>query len=383
MGLLDRDAQSLLLAVIRQPARSCVAPIAELTHKVTCWEETIDAAMQHGILPMLRAALALSEGSVPREVLGRVKRESERNAFHCIANAAELLAVLREFEKAGIPAIPFKGVVLGASAYGDMTARTAGDLDVLIFRRDLLRAVRILVDRGYELKTKVLEDGSPEAAHYFEYHLERAADGMVLELRWRLELTQPRFRRELGMDWVWPRRRTAKLGGADIPNLDPVSALLVLCMHGSKHVWSRLIWISDVAKLIESEPGLDWNFAEKEARRVGLWRCLALGTLLAHSIAGAEVPVEVLENFRKDRTARRLAEFLQEHMFDETLPMPGGPVPYNLQLLGFQDRARALLTPSIFRPNEWDRAFIKLPRALEPLYYVIRPIRLLVDRSGR
>ncbi len=33
--------------------------------------------------------------------------------------------------------MPFKGVVLGASVYGDMTARTAGDLDVLIYYRDL------------------------------------------------------------------------------------------------------------------------------------------------------------------------------------------------------------------------------------------------------
>lgn len=382
MGLLDRDAQSLLLAVMRRPAKSGVAPIDELTNKVTCWEATIDAAKRHGILPMLHAALASSQGSIPQEVLDRVKRESERNSFHCIANAAELLAVLREFENAGIAAIPFKGVVLGASAYGDMTARTAGDLDVLIFRRDLLRAVPILVDRGYELKTKVLEDGSPEAAHYFEYHLERAADGMVLELRWRLELTQPRFRRELGMDWVWPKRRTAKLGGAEVPNLDPVSALLVLCMHGSKHVWSRLIWIYDVAKLIESEPGLDWRFAEKEAKRVGLWRCLALGTLLAQRATGIEVPAEVQENFMHDRTASRLAEFLYAQMFD-IHQMPAGRVPYNLQLLGFGDRARALLTPSIFRPNEWDRAFVKLPRALEPLYYVIRPIRILLDRSGR
>ena len=31
--------------------------------------------------------------------------------------------------------MPFKGVVLGASAYGDLATRPAGDLDVLIDRR--------------------------------------------------------------------------------------------------------------------------------------------------------------------------------------------------------------------------------------------------------
>ena len=89
--------------------------------------------------------------------------------------------------------------------------------------------------------------------NYYEYHFERQSDGMVLELRWRLELTQPRFKRNLGMDWVWPGKRSALLAGAEVPDMDPETALLVLCMHGSKHVWSRLIWISDVARLIRSK----------------------------------------------------------------------------------------------------------------------------------
>ena len=90
------------------------------------------------------------------------------------------------------------------------------------------------------------------------------------------------------MDWVWDQRGTVTLAGAKVPNLDPVSSLLVLCMHGSKHAWSRWMWVCDVARLIESQPGLDWVAARREARRVGLWRCLALGVLLAWRGAGSE-----------------------------------------------------------------------------------------------
>ena len=252
------------------------------------------------------------------------------------------------FEAAGIPALPFKGVVLGASVYGDMTARTAGDLDVLIYYRDLLPATRILKERGYELKTKVLEDGSPEAENHFEYHFERAEDGMVLELRWRLELTQPRYKRNLGMDWVWPRRRTTRLAGAEVPNFDAISELLMLCMHGSKHVWSRLIWTCDVAKLMKSEPGLDWSFAIRESRRLGLWRCLALGVLLARDLTGVQVPAEALRSFEKDRTVRNLASFLQEHVPCEPGKVPDGRVPYEVQLLGFRERSRRGLLADIF-----------------------------------
>ena len=291
---LDHDTGSLLRAVVRSREKACGETFEELATKIGCWEKAIEGARQHGILPMLYFELAANGPAIPTEALELARIEFERNAFHCLANAAELLEVLNAFERAEIAAMPFKGVVLGASAYGDMTARTAGDLDVLIYFRDLMEATRILKERGYELTTKVLEDGSPEAEDYFEYHFVRAEDGMVLELRWRLELTQPRYSHNLGMDWVWPLRRTAKLAGADVPNLDAISGLLVLCMHGSKHGWSRLIWISDVAKLIESEPGLDWDFAQREAKRLGLWRCLALGVLLARRVAGTQVRAEAV-----------------------------------------------------------------------------------------
>jgi len=165
--------------------------------------------------------------------------------------------------------------------------------------------------------------------------------------------------------------------------LDPVSELLMLCMHGSKHVWSRLIWICDVAKLLEREPDLDWDFAQQEARRVGLWRCLALGVLLARRVASAPAPADVLRSFEQDRWASKLAEFLDEQVLEEPGRMPAGLIPYNIQILSFRDRAGVVLSSRFLRPNRHDRAAVKLPKVLEPLYYVIRPFRLLLDRTGR
>lgn len=383
MKVLDSNTGNLLRAVVRARDETRDREIAAMAGQITRWEDVIEAARQHGILPRFYSELAASKSAVPKIALELARHEFERNAFHCLANAAELLDVLKVFEQAEIAAMPFKGIVLGASAYGDITMRTAGDLDLLIYYRDLLPATRMLKERGYTLKTEILQDGTPESEDYFEYHFERADDGMVLELRWRLELTQPRFKHELGMDWVWPQRRMIELAGAEVPNLDGVRSLLVLCMHGSKHGWSRLIWVCDVAKLLESEPHLDWDFAQREARRVGLSHCLSLGVLLAHSVTGTEVPTAVLRAFERDRTARRLAEFLQQHLVEEPGGLPGGRLPYNLQLLDFRDRAGVVLSPQFLRPNARDRAVVRLPRILEPLYYLIRPFRVLFDRASR
>ena len=266
----------------------------------------------------------------------QLRSEYQRNIFHSIANSAELIDTLKEFDDEKIPAMPFKGVVLAASIYRDPSIRPAGDLDVLVYHRDLVRATDVLLRRGYRLKTEVHADGTPYASNSYEYHFERKSDGMVMELRWRLELTQPRFRRNLGMDWVWPQRRVTMLAGAEVPDMSPEVTLLVLCMHGSKHVWSRLIWICDVAQLLESRPELNWKEVLREAKRTGLWRALALGVLLAHRMAGAPVPDSILRQFESDSTAHHLALHFEENLFDAPGRTPESRVPYSVQLLGFE-----------------------------------------------
>src|ERR1700761_1310115 len=223
----DRESCELLRAIARS---SDAEQVHRLAVQVGDWASLIELAEEHRVLPMLFLRLADIGPAIPRLVRGRVQIEYERNMFSGLANAAELIAVLKAFEDKMIPAMPFKGVVLGASIYHDLTTRPAGDLDLLIHYRDLVKASAVVLERGYELETPVNADGTPAQFSYYEYHFERKTDGRVLELRWRLELTVPRFRRDLGMDWVWPRRRTTLLAGAEVPDMSRAITLLMLCM---------------------------------------------------------------------------------------------------------------------------------------------------------
>jgi hypothetical protein len=379
----DHDSCELLRAIARYPSGDATRQIYQLVDKVRDWDSLLSLAQEHRVLPMLFSRFADMGPAVPPAVQDRLQAEYHRNVFHCLANAVELISVLKAFDHERIPAMPFKGVVLAASIYHNLTARSAGDLDLLIHYRDLARATAILLERGYELKTPMHEDGTPAGPGHYECHFERQRDGMVMELRWMLELTQPRFRRNLGMDWVWPQRRTAIVAGTEVPDMNCEIKLLVLCMHGSKHIWSRLIWICDVAQLLNVSPDLDWQEVIEEAKRSGLWRALALGILLAHRVAGAAVPQATLRRFESDTTARRLAQLIQDNLFDAPCSPPPGRMPYNVQLLGFDDRLKMLFSPDFLQPNVRDRAAIPLPKSLYALYYLIRPFRILWDRSAR
>jgi hypothetical protein len=379
----DRESFELLRAIVQRPGNAVAQPIDRLAGSIRDWDSLLKLANEHRVLPMLFSRLAEMGPAVPPAVRDHLRAEYQRNMFHCTASAAELIGVLQAFERQAIPAMPFKGVVLSASIYGDFAQRQAGDLDVLIHPRHLPQATAILLERGYQLKTPVRADGAPIDPKDYEYHFERPADGMVLELRWRL--SERGFTRTLDMDWVWPRRRVAILAGAEVPNLDPEIALLVLCMHGSKHAWARLNWICDVAQLLAAAPELDWKKATLEARRLGLWRTLAVGVLLAHRVAGAAVPQPVLRSFESDAAACRWVQFVQDNLFDPSARASHGRIPYYVQLLGLPGCAKwsLFVLMDYLQPNERDRAVLHLPHPLDALYYLVRPGRLLWDKLAR
>ncbi len=378
---IERGCRELLLAVVRDSTTA--VDLRSLADSVSDWDQLVDLALQHQVLPMLFARLADLEPAVPTGVLDRICREYDRIVLHNLANAAELIAVLQTFEREGIQAMPFKGVVLAASAYGDLLKRPGGDLDVLVRQADLAFGANVLRDRGYELETPVLADGRPKDPKVHEYKFRRRSDGRELELRWRLDLNWGRYGRDLGIDWVWPHHATAMLAGAAVPVFNPDVSLLVLCMHGCKHDWSRLIWVCDVANVIASSPELNWHAVIDEAKRLGLRRAVGLGVLLSERVLKASIPAFVLGQFEGDKATRRLADHFAINLIENPGMGPSGRIPHGFQLLDFQDRLKLLLSLDFLRPNERDRAVVDLPQWLCPLYYLLRPIRLMWDRSAR
>ena len=61
----------------------------------------------------------------------------------------QLSTLLRNFKAAGIPAIPYKGPALAATAYGNVGLRVFGDLDILIQKEDVPRAADMMTALGY------------------------------------------------------------------------------------------------------------------------------------------------------------------------------------------------------------------------------------------
>src|SRR5262245_10666576 len=96
------------------------------------WDFLIHIASQHGVMPLLYFTLKNTcLEAVPKAVLDQLRNYFYTNAAHNVFLTTELLKLLTLFEAHGIPAIPFKGPVLAASVYGNLSLRQFGDLDIL------------------------------------------------------------------------------------------------------------------------------------------------------------------------------------------------------------------------------------------------------------
>ena len=163
-----------------------------------------------------------------------------------------------------------------------------------------------------------------------------------------------------------------------VRTLSPEDLLLILCVHGAKHLWSQLGWISDVAELVRGHPSADWPWLLAEARALGSERMLLLGLFLARDLLDAPLPEAVRPALRADRVVESLAGQVVERLFGRPRGA-AGVLESALFHLRAREHVRDRLRYGVrlamtTTPGDW--ALLPLPVRLFPLYWLLRPIRL-------
>jgi hypothetical protein len=185
------------------------------------------------------------------------------------------------------------------------------------------------------------------------------------------------------------RCRTVDLTGHRVRTLAVPDLLIVLCVQLAKDTAEplggpRLIKVCDIAELVRSHPGLDWNSVVRESRRLGVLHLVCLGLAVAARLLGSAIPPAVQESCRGIRSLDSLILHVEERVLgDGTRPYSHPEfldcASWNAAIRErFRDREKGMITLTYFAlsPNGDDYAFVRLPRKLAPLYRLVRPVRL-------
>jgi len=349
---MSRDAPAaLILAAVRsEMSRGRGATEHRRLPRQGDCASVVRRASDHGVLPLVERACRTASHPCGEGMVATERRLARAQSMRL---AAELCILSSELEARGVRWLAFKGPTLAVLAWGDVTRRQFGDLDLLVGAHDIELVEAVLRQRGYtgpaELtppQRRALE--REQCAR--EWSLEGA--GVSVDLHW--ELTPPSLGRCLPAADLLGRRRMVHLPMGDVPTAAAEDLLLLACQHGSKHAWAQLGWVVDVAMLATS-PELNWRTLAARAQSETLTTAVWWGIELGRRLLGAPPPMVSLSAPLGARIMLRR----MERRLRRVDAWPGRVEVHLAQLLlveSWRGRARWLTRQALMpRESDWSR----------------------------
>jgi hypothetical protein len=220
----------------------------------------LDAAREGSVVLGARELRPLGEGHLQRAARTALLRRELEDVVPLVAGACRA------------PPVLVKGAAVADRFYPDRRLRPYADLDLLLPRDRLSRAVAAVADRGYA----VVEELRPGYAERFghDVHVSRRAGAVEVdvELHWRIG--DDRLGSPLDHAHVVAAAEPLRVGATTVLVPSVPDQLLLLAVHLLSDRARRLAWVNDVRLVAESATAEEWDEAFSTAEAIGgglLW----------------------------------------------------------------------------------------------------------------
>jgi hypothetical protein len=317
------------------------------------WPRLLGLAEDHGVTGHLTARLLqFDQDLVPPATRQALVERQRVQIFITLKMNAELLRLLDRFEAAEIGVLVVKGPVLAVQAYGDSAMRSYGDLDLLVRQRDIRRATELMIADGYQaaVPLRAVDAGKIPGQYLFS----NPDSKFLVELH--NDFTLRYFPRRLPIEEFFARQIRVRLDAHEVPVLSVEDELVLICIHGAKHFWERLMWIADVAALVTRQSTMDWERVAESTNAVGAERMLHTGLRLAADLLHTPLPQKISAGVRADIAAVRLVEGILSWLPAAGYQNPGlfERATFRLRMRGGLISAPAYLLRLLLSPTEED-----------------------------
>lgn len=370
----------LLLCCARTHCNTATSDCIQLLlQKPIDWNHVIKIAVHHKVIPLLYQSLDNTcPEAVPHNIMTRLKQYFDSNAIRNLFLTNKLFRLLTLFEQNGIRAIPYKGPVLAASVYGNLTLRQFADLDILVHPQDKTEAGKLLVFQGYQ----------PQSEFDWEQSFRHEDSHVNVDLHWAF--TPECFpNRSVDFEDLWQRLESVSLAGQEAITLSPEDLLSVLSIQIAKDCWENRMQMSklcDLNQLLRVDWALDWSKILERASESGSEQLLLLGLGLTNELLGTELPERIMQKIQTDIVVKLYVQQACKQLFSNTDSHRRAFGIYLSRVLVPGSSAVVVSSRShlvrhficfVITPTMADKSFLPLPKFLNFIYYLIRPIRLV------
>jgi hypothetical protein len=191
------------------------------------------------------------------------------------------------------------------------------DLDVLVIQGDILKALELLQESGYILKTPgkdlLVKQWLSYFKHKYDVTLLHQEQGSILELHTRIA-----YPRLLGgsENLITDELETVDMAGQLMKCMSKEATFIYLVIHGAHHLFFRLFWLRDLAEAM-NRWDLDHTRILYLVRQMGIERMLGVSLRLTSFYFGISIPVEYLPVLEENTSVlNRLVERCQYAILD-------------------------------------------------------------------
>ncbi len=278
----------------------------------------IQFARQHGVVPILYHSLKKIE-HIPSHILKKLKVHYHIFVQKNILMSAEVIKLIKLFQENDIKALAIKGPVLAQILHNDITLRQYGDLDILVHPDHVYQAAMLLGTHHYKLYGSIDLLQNPTWIKLAkDMTLINQKNNIVLELHWKL-FHNTFAKADSNLD-LWKNIDQVLLHKKNIPTLQKDILLTYLCIHGSKHLWERLGWLTDIDRLIRQKE-ISWENVLHTAYHFQSEKMFFLALSLTQKLYNTPLPPEI-QIYLKGSSIQKLTKKI--HMLIET-PLPKPP----------------------------------------------------------
>lgn len=350
------------------------AALATLASQIQDWTEIWDCVQRHRVVPLVFHALSTCP-NIPPAFFERCQTSVRKSALNALRQTGECARIEAELGKLGIPVTHVKGPCLAQQVFGSVSMKLCKDIDIYVAKDQAERALQHLEQDGYRF-IQTRQKMTPRLRRALLRHvkdIEMINDqGLILELHWRLTMTPDSAKRT-------SQFKTTQLAVPD--SLPPDITVTVpqdadhfayLCIHGARHDWARLKWLADVAAFWETRSPQDrlQLLAAVQAQKGNVACAQALG--LAHLIMGTTPPPADLPQVQTliSHGIRHIQAPYYTASVTARLRRHWSRILVHWRYLQSVRELPGVIAAFLVSPK--DVIQYPLPRALDPLYVVIR-----------
>jgi len=367
--------QRLLISVCSAEESVGREEVKDLLVKPFSWERLILLSERHKLLPMLYKNIRAESVNLPIEIPSILKEKFIIQTQHVLKLATEGIRISNILNREGIRSILLKGPFLSQQIYSNDALRPSRDIDILILPDNIERVNEILRNEGYKRVYPDFELSKKQKIFYQHYKNQYAYrnphNGCLIEIHWRLFSQKNLF--PTPTEQIFAERRELNMAGSPIHVLSKKHCFEYLCLHGSLHQWFRLLWLRDIAQLLDDkEKCFDELFinAKKNGNQAPVEQAIILSNLFfgCSDYSASIKPnnlVKSITNFAVTAAISSEQKTLSQKITRLRIPF------YKMKLkrnFNYKLSCWSILHPNF---NDWKR--VKLPDSLFFLYFFLRP----------